>query len=314
MLSVEFPEPKEAFFVKKKWNILLIATMLCGMWSGTVGAQPADMESMPGLAAVGDSAATPPTFKAMDAESVSPSDLNSASSQDNIVPNQVLVKYKEGTSSASSLYSASSQIETKSLEADELPGAVKLELPTGSNVYQTIKELHTNPDVAYAQPVYIYKQSATVPGVVYGNDLQTEQWGITVAHLESLWGKVPVEKRSPVKIAIVDSGVDMNHADLKDSLIEGANFVNSSSAPNDDSGHGTHVAGIAAAITNNNLGIAGVAGGAKIMPIKVTNSEGVGDTRSIGQGIIWAADHGAKTSTRIYRTPFNMPKGKGPSS
>lgn len=183
------------------------------------------------------------------------------------------------------------------METDASIGAVRLELPVGSDVWQTIKELHGNPDVEYAQPVYVYSLSApSVSAVVYANDLQPQQWGIQAAHLDPLWEKVSADKRKDIVIAIVDSGVDLNHPDLKNSLEPGANFVNPSlptANANDDNGHGTHVAGIAAAITNNGLGIAGVAGGVRILPIKVTNAKGTGNSRSIGLGIIEAADRGA---------------------
>jgi subtilisin family serine protease len=271
--------------------------MLFGLWSGTAGAQSFDAETaVSSSTSVADTTAFLPPFKAMDTTYSGSPAFMAAADSNAIVPNQVLVKYKEGTSSAAFPSSATPQVSIQSLETDNRVGAIKLELPAGSNVYQTIKELHTNPDVVYAQPIYTYKLSTpSVPSVVYGNDLQAEQWGIKASHLDPLWEKVPVEKRNQIKIAIVDSGIDLSHPDLKDNLLisEGYNFVNPSASPNDDNGHGTHVAGIAAAITNNVIGIAGVAGGVRIIPIKVTNSNGTGDSRSIGQGIIWAADHGA---------------------
>ncbi|MHB1355179.1 MAG: C1 family peptidase [Anaerolineae bacterium] len=95
-----------------------------------------------------------------------------------------------------------------------------------------------------------------------------------------------------VIIAIVDTGVDSNHPDLVGNLVPGATFVAGTTTPEDDNGHGTHVAGIAAGIANNG-GIMGVAPRAKIMPVKVMDQAGNGDYLAITNGIIWAVNHGA---------------------
>ncbi|MCU6797130.1 S8 family serine peptidase [Paenibacillus sp. WQ 127069] len=283
--------------MKKIINVALSALLLLGIWSiPPVHAQSYDTETTPSLAWAADSTTAQSSLR-------SSSDLNANSMYTAVtdkaamLPDQVLVKYKKGSPSAHSPSQASPQISTQSMETDASIGAVRLELPTGSNVWQTIKELHSNPDVEYAQPVYVYRLSApSVSSAVYANDLLSQQWGIKASHLDPLWEMVSEEKRKNIIIAIVDSGVDLNHPDLKDSLERGANFVNPSlptANANDDNGHGTHVAGIAAAITNNGIGIAGVAGGVRILPIKVTNAKGTGNSRSIGLGIIEAADRGA---------------------
>jgi thermitase len=104
-----------------------------------------------------------------------------------------------------------------------------------------------------------------------------------------------------VVIAIVDSGVDYGHTDLSGKLTAGHNFVACPNSalpcaflPQDDYGHGTHAAGIAAALTNNSTGVAGVSWGARVMPIKVLNSFGNGTYENVAAGIVWAVDHGAQ--------------------
>jgi thermitase len=99
---------------------------------------------------------------------------------------------------------------------------------------------------------------------------------------------------SSVIIAIVDTGVELTHPDLASKLVPGTDVINGDSDPTDDNGHGTHCAGIAAAMTNNGLGIAGVAPNCSIMPVKVLDSSGSGYLSTIAQGIRWAVDHGAK--------------------
>ncbi len=94
-------------------------------------------------------------------------------------------------------------------------------------------------------------------------------------------------------LAILDSGVQVNHPDLAGRLVPGWDFVNRDSDPSDDFGHGTMVAGIAAASTNNRLGVAGATWQGKIMPIKVLDSRGAADDENIAAGIRWAVDHGA---------------------
>src|SRR5206468_7902629 len=100
-------------------------------------------------------------------------------------------------------------------------------------------------------------------------------------------------------IAIVDSGVDSLHSDLYGSVATdlGANCLTgvcASDGAADDYGHGTHVAGIAAARANDGLGIAGVAFEAPIIPVKVLDSTGSGTYAAIASGIIWATDQGAR--------------------
>jgi thermitase len=97
-----------------------------------------------------------------------------------------------------------------------------------------------------------------------------------------------------VTIAVLDTGVDLDHPDLQANIVAGYDYVNGDNNPDDDHGHGTHVAGIAAAIGNNSTGIAGVSWASKIMPVKVLNSAGSGSTYNLSQGIYYAVDHGAK--------------------
>ncbi len=96
----------------------------------------------------------------------------------------------------------------------------------------------------------------------------------------------------PMTIAIIDTGVDLDHPDLQANLVSGTTFVAGTLTPDDDEGHGTHVAGIAAALLND-MGVVGVAHRARIMPVKVLDFEGSGSTSSVVAGIRWAADNGA---------------------
>lgn len=96
-----------------------------------------------------------------------------------------------------------------------------------------------------------------------------------------------------IVIAILDSGAALGHEDLVHKLVPGYNFVSGNHLPYDDHGHGTFVASIAGAETNNSVGIAGVAPLARIMPIKVMASDGFGSYLAIADGIRYAVDNGA---------------------
>ncbi|MDY7102570.1 MAG: S8 family serine peptidase [Actinomycetota bacterium] len=123
-----------------------------------------------------------------------------------------------------------------------------------------------------------------------GDPLAGSQWGLTATRLPEAWATADADG---VTIAIVDTGVDLAHPDLADRLVGGIDLVDGDDEPDDPHGHGTHVAGIAAATAGNGIGIAGAAPGASIMPIRVLDADGAGDDATIAAGIDWAVDHGA---------------------
>ena len=98
---------------------------------------------------------------------------------------------------------------------------------------------------------------------------------------------------STVRIAVVDSGVDVDHPDLAGRVTDTYNAVTGSSDVTDAVGHGTFVAGVAAATGNNGIGIAGASMGASVMAVKVADDAGQAWTDAVAGGILWAADHGA---------------------
>ncbi len=115
-----------------------------------------------------------------------------------------------------------------------------------------------------------------------GNDIK--------ALLGWYWGTGDPE----VIIAVLDTGIALDHEDLKNKLTTGYNFIAENDNPYDDHGHGTMVASIAAAETNNGIGMAGVSWNSIIMPVKVMDNEGNGSYLQIAAGIRYAVDYGAK--------------------
>ncbi|MBP1177301.1 S8 family peptidase [Paenibacillus sp. FSL M7-0802] len=149
----------------------------------------------------------------------------------------------------------------------------------------------------YTEPHYMYltnektpiKADSSIP-----NDLlfSRYQWNLPATETNRGWKLSKGSK--DVIVAVVDTGVDLDHPDLKGQILSGHNVVNPSEKPYDDVGHGTHVAGIISALVNNGEGVAGMTWYNKVMPIKVLDQSGSGTTYSVAEGIIWAADHGAK--------------------
>jgi subtilisin family serine protease len=95
-------------------------------------------------------------------------------------------------------------------------------------------------------------------------------------------------------IAIVDSGVDSHVADLQGALLPGWNMVDNNADTSDPNGHGTSMAGLAAARTNNGLGVVGACGSCSILPVRVAGADGFATWSATAAGIVWAADHGAR--------------------
>ncbi|MCQ6558304.1 S8 family peptidase [Paenibacillus mendelii] len=144
----------------------------------------------------------------------------------------------------------------------------------------------------YVEPHYLYLTNDTAP-IVPNDVLYSEyQWNLPSIETEKGWS---VSKGSDkVLVAVLDTGVQADHPDLAGKLNAGNNIVTPNTAPEDDVGHGTHVAGIIAAVVNNGEGVAGLSWYNKIMPVKVLDSSGAGSTYSVAEGIIWATDNGAK--------------------
>lgn len=146
--------------------------------------------------------------------------------------------------------------------------------------------------------------TVTTAQATTNDPLRPQQWGLDQVHAEAAW---TTSTGAGVTVAVVDTGVDLSHPDLKANLVPGATFTGCGSTPppcgngdyrgpdgvNNGDEHGTHVAGIIAAVANNGIGVAGVAPDAKIMPVKVLEN-GSGSFEEIAAGIRWAVDHGAQ--------------------
>lgn len=194
----------------------------------------------------------------------------------------------------------------------DLSGLCAFSIAADANVFQVVDELKALPEVEYAEPNYIvYNLAFEAPD----DPMYSQQWGIEAIGLDKLWSQPAVSSKRPV-IAILDTGVDISHPDLEANIwtnaaeadgaedsdddgngfaddIHGWDFVNQSARMRDNNGHGTHCAGIAAAVGANGIGIVGANPDALIMPVTVMQSDGTGDVATIIKGIDYAAANGA---------------------
>ena len=129
------------------------------------------------------------------------------------------------------------------------------------------------------------------------------QYNLTKINAPAAWDIN--QSNSSIKIAIIDTGVQLNHPELASKLLPGYDYVDYDNIPEDGNGHGTHVAGIAASITNNGVGIAGTAPLASIVPLRVLDSNGQNDWQC-GQ---WACFWRPITAFRVVNLSLGGPTG-----
>jgi len=127
-------------------------------------------------------------------------------------------------------------------------------------------------------------------------------WGVDRIDAEKVWG---ITTGDPIKVAIVDTGIDVKHPDLIDNLKGGVSAVGYTSSYNDDNGHGTHVAGIAAAI-DNEIGVIGVGPKIDLYAVKVLNRRGSGYLSDVIEGLDWAVANGMQVVNMSLGTGSNI--------
>jgi serine protease len=158
-----------------------------------------------------------------------------------------------------------------------------------------LRAIRQSPDVEAAEPLLTYTAQGWTP-----NDPDySKQWNLRLIGMPDAW---EISHGKDITVAVLDTGVAYETRgafvlvpDLKGvRFAPGYDFVHDTDHPNDDNGHGTHVAGTIAQATNNGEGVAGIAFEATLMPVKVLDASGSGTSADIADGIRWAVDHGAK--------------------
>lgn len=227
--------------------------------------------------------------------------LPAGASASGYVPDEVIVHYRDGTTESRA---ASVERLTDTVSEQALPGDSELLSIGGEDsVREAIAELEADPSVAYAVPNWRARAAATTsddPGARRQWNL-FGAWGINVVEAWSLARSRGAAGGRGATVAVLDSGVAFESRgrfkrapDLRrSSFVRPYDFIDNDRHPNDSFGHGTHVAGTIAQATGNGVATAGIAYNAKIMPLRVLDDNGTGDSAAIARAIRYAARYGA---------------------
>ena len=208
------------------------------------------------------------------------------------------------------------------VERNPTLGLYRLRLPEGADVQQAAALYDELPWVEYAEPNYIVRAAIVPDDPLYPT---RQAWYYDLINAPAGWD---IERgRSAIIVAVLDTGVDLDHPDLQLKIwtnareaadngidddgngciddVHGCDFVPlpPSNDPNDDHGHGTMVAGIVGASSGNGLGVAGTAWGVTVLPVKVLDSTGAGTASDVAQGIVYAARSGAQVINMSMARP-----------
>ncbi|MFZ5469150.1 MAG: S8 family peptidase [Myxococcota bacterium] len=226
------------------------------------------------------------------------------------VPGTIVVDFKDGTTKAQ--FDGWEKDWGVDLEFATLVGEDSgVTVAVGvADVDAALARIRQSPDVETAEPMMVYSVppapsaafidvGETDTGLTPNDPLYPKQWNLRMIQMPAAWG---LSKGKGVVVAVLDTGIAYeDYEDFKQvpdlkgvKFAKGYDFVNKDEHPNDDHGHGTHVAGTIAQATNNKEGVAGVAYEAALMPVKVLNHFGSGTSADIADAIRWAADHGAQ--------------------
>jgi thermitase len=222
------------------------------------------------------------------------------------VPGELLVKPRpsapDSIDVASALEGARTADEIESLDV------TRVELRDGVSVEEAIEEYERLPWVEYAEPIYYVRAAITPNDTYYGAN---QSWYYNLIKAPQAWDITTGS--SSVTVAVLDSGIDTDHPDLDGKIVPGTAFITfpTPGCPNphpagnyeDDNGHGSFVSGVVGAETNNNNGVAGTSWGARIMPVKVLDCDGMGSTLDVASGITFAAENGADVINMSIQGP-----------
>jgi serine protease len=178
-------------------------------------------------------------------------------------------------------------------KAERFRRTYRLRFSNKKDLVVLLKELNALPEVEWAEEIPVDKLDWVANDM--GVNTTSGQWALHKIEAQAAWD---IHRGSTsVVVAVVDCGVDLNHPDLQNKLVAGRDVSDDDSnpdIPNNTFDHGTHVAGIVGAETNNSVGVASIGNRIRIMPIKAQEDDGDADQIADGyEGILWAAEHGA---------------------
>jgi subtilisin family serine protease len=205
------------------------------------------------------------------------------------VPGRVLVRFRSeiGSDQARQIIAG-----LGARDADEIAGTGVhiLDLPSQADEAAFAHAFGARAEVEFAELDHLLPAEQVLPNDPLYDDLNS--WSLPKIAAPAAWAVTT--GNSNIIIAILDSGVDVTHPDLASQIVPGWNIYDNNSDVTDVQGHGTAVAGVAAAASNNALGVTSVAWGCRVMPIRITDTTGMAPESVIASGLTWAADHGAR--------------------
>lgn len=202
-------------------------------------------------------------------------------------PGRFLVRFRDGLA-ADTRCSINTGYGCRQMES--IPGidVAILTVPKNRSLDEILGLYQRHPHVEFAEPDFIAHTALTPSDPLFEShqhSLRTvgapEAWRVTTGNAD-------------VALAVLDTGVEYTHPDLAGRLMEGFDFIRNSGRPHDDHGHGTGVAGIIGAATNNGRGIAGITWHNPLLPVRVLGRDGSGTYSAIAKGLVYAADRGAR--------------------
>lgn len=221
---------------------------------------------------------------------------NSGPNRPNFVPGTLLIKFKNGVPD---------DIQQQTLDrfsvtsAGEIPQLgikiIKMPEPALDAIQASLENTRL---IEYVERDLVFE-----PEVLPNDPYYSKQWHLGKIGAPSAWD---TGKGDGIVIAVLDSGVQASHPDLAGKLLEGYNFYDNNSdwsGSNVSCKHGTIVAGVAGAATNNGAGVASVSWNSKIMPLRVTDTSCYGYASAMAKAITHATDHGAKVANISFRIP-----------
>ena len=224
-----------------------------------------------------------------------PKPPSEASQKKESVPGEIVVKFKPAASEKIKQEILNSNGLTQKDNIPEI-GAILLKVPEAARD-KVLEALKKNPNLEYAALNYLAFEASHTPETTSNDPVYYLQWNLKKIGAPAAWdistGKTAVG--NPIVVAVLDTGInDTTNPELIGKTVPGWNFVDGNNDTTDPYGHGTKVAGVVAAKTNNSLGVASLARDSKIMPLRVIFPNGGVDYFTMGKAIIYAVDNGAK--------------------
>ncbi len=204
---------------------------------------------------------------------------------------ELLLKFKPGVND----YHKESLLMSLGLEiVDEIPDLGVLVVSTQRLALPSIKSiLLQNPLIDFVE-----ENHELSPSIIPNDQYYGSQWHLKKILAPEAWD---ISRGECITVAVLDSGVDPDHPDLASKLIQGYNFYNNNEDTRDVYGHGTKVAGVVAALTNNVIGVSSIGWECSILPIRVTDSGGYTTYSRLIKGLMYAADRGAKVAVISFQ-------------